>query len=252
MGYTVTVREAVSILGSSERAKPGVTNREIGPVQWTHYDKPVWWETDYFGAVDAEPAEVIRIVRECQPGPHLIGVVTTDPDGILAAYAELGYQTVPSERLETIMARNLLGCGRVKERYPVQLVQTEQQRCLYNTMISADDGHGQMQPDELGDPSLRHYFIEMDGLSVCYAKVIQSTPIALVVEPLGTREGYRRRGIATALMNRLHADAAEGGAELCVINASSMGVLLYTTLGYEIVAYIQKFVPRGFNPADFR
>jgi ribosomal protein S18 acetylase RimI-like enzyme len=252
MGHTATVREAVSILSCSERPKPGVTNREIGPVQWTHYDKPIWWETDYFGAVEAEPTEVIRIVKECQPGPHLIGVVTTDPDGILIPYAKLGYRTVPSERLETIMARNLRGFVREKERYPVQLVQTEQQRSIYNTMISPDDGHGQMQPDDLGDPSLRHYFIEMDGLCVCYAKVIQSTPQAIVVEPLGTREEYRRRGIAKAVMNCLHADAAEGGAEVCVINASPMGVLLYTTLGYEVVAYIQKLVPQGFNPADYR
>jgi GNAT superfamily N-acetyltransferase len=252
MGHTVTVREAVSIIGSSDRPKPGVTTQEIGPVQWTHYDKPVWWETDYFGAVEAEPAEVIRIVRACQPGPHLIGVVTTDPEGVLAPYSELGYQTVPSERLETIMARSLRGFTREEERYPVQLVQTEEQRLFYNTIIPPDDGHGQMQIHELGDPSLHHYFVEMDGHCVCYAKAIQSSPTAVVVEPLGTRQEYRRRGIATALMHRLHADAADGGAELCVINASWMGVLLYSTLGYEIVAYIQKFVPQGFNPSEHR
>jgi GNAT superfamily N-acetyltransferase len=252
MGQAATIREVMDILCTPGKPQPGITTREVGPLLWTHFDTPVWWETDSFRAIDVEPAEVVRIVKSCRPGPHLIRVVTTDPEGVIAPYAEIGYQTTPSERLETIMARSLRGYVRDQERYSVQLVRTEQQRCFYNTMISPDDGHGQMQPDALDDPLLRHYYVEMECLCVCYAKAIQRTPRAVVVEPLGTREGYCRRGIATALMDRLHADAAEHGAELSIIGASAMGVLLYTTLGYQVVAYVQKLVPQGFDPTEYR
>jgi len=247
MSLTLTIREVMNVLESSGGQKPGVVTQDVGPLRWTHYDIPAWWESDYFSAVDVAPAEVIRLVMACQPGPHLIGVVTNDPKGVLAPYAELGYKTVPNEALETIMARSLESFGRGEERYPVQLVETEEQRRFYNTMISPDDGHGQMQAEDLEDPSLLHYFVERDGLCVCYAKAILATSAAVVVEPLGTRPEFRRRGIATALMNRLHADAANHGAKLSVIDASAMGVLLYTNLGYHTVAYIQKFVPQDWE-----
>jgi GNAT superfamily N-acetyltransferase len=118
-------------------------------------------------------------------------------------------------------------------------------------MIHPNDGHGQMKAKERDDPALRHYFVELDGLCVCYAKAIFPLTTAVVIEPLGTREGYRRRGIATALMNRLHADAAGYGVERSVVCASTTGVPFYPTLGYEVVAYVQKFVPQNWNADDY-
>ena len=68
------------------------------------------------------------------------------------------------------------------------------------------------------------------------------------LEELRREIANRRRSVATALMNRLHVDAAESGAGQSVVMASPMGVPLYTKLGYAVVAFIQKFVPEDWSP----
>ena len=73
-------------------------------------------------------------------------------------------------------------------------------------------------------------------------QVIQPFPQVVVIEPLRTHEDYRRRGIASALMGRVHADAAQRGATRSVIMASPMGEKLYAALGYKVAGYHQSFV----------
>jgi GNAT superfamily N-acetyltransferase len=219
----------------------------IGPVRWVQLGRPRGWVTDVFRAIEAEPEEVVRVIRSCRPGPHVIRVWTADPAGSIARFAALGYEPLSTDVDETVVARSLVGLTPGEERIPVLCVRTEEQRRFYNSTfdpgIDPDDPHGPMKEAELHDPRLRHYYVEMDGQCVGQAKGILPPVAAVVVEPLGVKEEYRRRGIATALMNRLHADAVQEGAERSVIIASPMGVPLYMRLGYEAVAYIRKFVP---------
>jgi GNAT superfamily N-acetyltransferase len=240
-------REVVDAWIALTPAPAGETVTYIGPVRGVHFDRPRGWVSDVFRAVEAEPKEVIRVIQSCRPGPHVIRVWTSDPDGSTDRYAELGYEPLSSDVDETVMARSLVGLKTGEERYPVQCVRTDEQRRFYNSAfdpdLDPDDPHGAMKEEELGHPRLRHYFVEMDGECVGQAKAILPPVAAVVVEPLGVKEEYRRRGIATALMNRLHADAVRDGAERSVIIASPMGVPLYMRLGYEVVACIRKFVP---------
>ena len=257
MSDDAALRAAVEVVtGAGEvtrQYQAGVTACQVGPVRQLHYDRPLWWETDSFQVIasDLSPSEVVRIVQDCRPGPHLIAVVTHDAEGVTAPYAGVGYKTVPSEPLETLIVRNLVGVVPVEEHYPVECVTTEAQRQFFNTAVDADDPHGQITPEELGDPCLRRYFFGLDGRCVCNGTAILPTLAALNVEPLGTHAGYRRRGLATALMHRLHADAAATGATRSVIVATAMGAALYATLGYETVGYIQKFVPNDWCREDY-
>jgi GNAT superfamily N-acetyltransferase len=250
-----TLREAMTVVhGASDlllRCRPGVTVGQVGALRHVHCDVPLWWETDAFQAVDARPEEVVGAVRAARPGPHLIGVATTDPEGIVAPYAALGYKTVPSEPLEIVMARGLRDLAPEGRRWPVQRVHTEAQRQTFNAGLDADDPHGQMDAEELCDLLIRRYFVELDGRCVCRGTAILPSPEAVTVEPLGTDPEYRRRGLATALMGRLHAEAAQSGAVWSVIVATAMGAALYAVLGYGVVGYIQKFVPAGWQRADY-
>jgi GNAT superfamily N-acetyltransferase len=241
-----TVRQVIDALIATA-PDPGTRTTAVGPLLWFHLDRPFGWATDVFRAIEVEPVEVVRAIQSCGPGPHLIRTWTTDLESSVPGYAGLGYRALPPETVETIMARSLVGFIPGEERYPVQRVRTEEQRRVYNTAfdpaLDPDDPHGPIKAEELGNLALRHYFVELDGQCAGYARAILPLSSAVMVEPLWTRPEYRRRGIATALMNRLHAEAAEGGAAQGVIMASPMGVPLYTRLGYEIVAFVQKFVP---------
>jgi len=215
---------------------------KAGPLWHVHYDKALWKINDYFQTIQVPPEEVVQTIKDFKPGPHLIGVITTDPEAAIAAYAPLGYK--PARwAAEPVMVKSLAGFVPEEPRFLVQQAEDEAQRALFNSVIDADDPHGQMGPQELHDARLRFYFVEQDSKCVCNGKAIQPFPEAVVIEPLRTHEDYRRRGIASALMNRVHADAAQEGATRSVIMASPMGEKLYATLGYEVAGYEQSFVP---------
>ena len=80
---------------------------QFGPLRGYHYDRPLWWETDAFQVTDEDPKEVIDAVRSYQPGPHFVAVATTDPEGVVHPYQELGYKTLPEEGVEIVMGMEL-------------------------------------------------------------------------------------------------------------------------------------------------
>jgi len=84
-------------------------------------------------AVDLKPADYFRCVGKYDPGPHLIGVVTTDPDGIVPVYKAPIYETTTGEPLEMVMARSLVGYSpEAGTPYRVQVVTTEKEHQFYN------------------------------------------------------------------------------------------------------------------------
>ena len=240
------LRTAASIqYAAAECTRKYVEGMHIGWIEslWhIHYDRPLWGLTDYFQALEVEPQEVARIVRRYQPGPHLIGVMTHDIGATIAPYAALDYRPVSGTSVEPIMTKSLIGFKAEASAYQVQTVSSEEQRHFYNSVIDPADPHGQIQAEELHDAHIRLYYVEQDGLCVCTGKIVVPSPDAIVVEPLATHKGYRRRGIATALMERAQADAAALGATSCVIQASPMGQRLYESLGYGVAGYHQSFV----------
>ncbi len=242
------LRAAVSVQhAAAECARKYVKGMHIGQIEslWhIHYDRPLWGLTDYFQAIGVEPEEVVRIVRRYQPGPHLIGVMTDDVEATINPYAALDYRPVSGTSIEPIMTKSLISFTNVARTYQVQVVTCEEQRHFYNSVIDPADPHGQIQAEELHDAHIRLYYVEQDGLCACTGKIVAPASDAIVVEPLATHKDYRRRGIATALMERAQADAAALGATRCVIAASPMGQKLYASLGYNVAGYHQSFVPQ--------
>ncbi len=216
---------------------------DVGPLKCLHYDKPIYWETDAFMAIGVEPNEVIAAVQAYQPGPHLLGVYTLEPESVIAMYTLLGYKTVPTEPMEVVMAKSLKSLKLLPLSYPVRRVETLADVDLFN----AELGHERMHPDHLQDPMLSYYYVPLDGKAVCQGRTFSPSSAAIHVAGLFTHPDYRRRGLATALMNRIHADAADAGAFDSVLVAMPMGISLYKRLGYEVLTYVHKFVPKDWN-----
>lgn len=104
-------------------------------------------------------------------------------------------------------------------------------------------------------PALLRYYDKhlTDGtfvswLAVCEGTIIGASGMSFVEKPpyysnptgkigllssMYTHPDYRRKGIARALLDRVVAEARKAGCGAVWITASEMGVLLYTSYGFE-------------------
>jgi predicted GNAT family acetyltransferase len=92
-------------------------------------------------------------------------------------------------------------------------------------------------------PKARMYYAEVDGQAVGAVTSVHLRKHATWVHNLRTREEYRRRGIATALMNAMLADDVRYGAKHSVLLASHAGALLYPSLGYAHIGTLHIYSP---------
>ena len=223
---------------------PGATLMQAGPIICIHYETPLYWETDAFLVSEAvDPDTVLATVQAYRPGPHLLAIYTSAPEQLCARWAIRGYKTVAAEPTEAVMRLPLTQVPQSGWPYPVQVVQTTADVACYN---AEPDGE-RMAPEQLHDPLVRHYYIALDGRVVCQGQAFTSSGRAVYVGGMFTQEAYRRRGLATALMQRIHTDAATTGIADSILVALPMGVPLYQRLGYVPVLYVQKFVPNDWR-----
>ena len=58
-----------------------------------------------------------------------------------------------------------------------------------------------------------------------------------------TPDEFRRRGLASAILKRIHRDAVRQGATRSILCSTSMGFPLYLSEGYSMLAEMQAFGP---------
>ncbi len=218
MPNSFTLPEAVAAFFEAKQIQiqemPECCLLDVGPLKCIH-NHPNWPEVDGFYALDVVPAEVIKAVQSYGPdAKHMITAFGPCPDSLKEAYLELGYQLIPWA--EPFMVRMLSGPSNLGKSDNVQVHQTQ---------------------------ATRDYWIEEDGQPVCRGASIMTSAKAIYISRMNTLPTYRRRGLAFAILARIHEDALAGGANRSVLCGSPMGLPLYLTAGYEVIAYMQAFVP---------
>jgi GNAT superfamily N-acetyltransferase len=189
---------------------------EAGPLKCLHRH-PGWPEVDAFYAIDVSPADAVAAIRNYQPqASHMLTVFTPAPEALLGAYRGLGYQPIPAT--QPFMLRPLADVPPVGDKAAVQ---------ARRTATTVD------------------YWIEADGQPVCWGRSMMTSRQAIYVSGMETLPAYRRRGLAAAILRRIHADAAALGATRSVLCSSPMGLPLYQAAGYDLLAQMQAFVPQG-------
>ena len=187
---------------------------DVGPLKCLH-KHPGWPEVDGFHALDVPPAEVLAAVQNYHPDTkHMITVFAQSPDSLKDAYLELGYRLLPWA--QPFMVKSLSEPFNFDEPDSVQVCQT----------LAAWD-----------------YWIEKDGQPVCRGGSIMTSAKAVYVSGMETLPDYRRRGLASAILARIHKDALAEGADRSILCSSPMGLPLYLAAGYDVLAYMQAFVP---------
>lgn len=94
---------------------------------------------------------------------------------------------------------------------------------------------------------LRHYLgYTPDGTPVTAGTTVCSNGVASVWN-LGTLDEYRRQGLASILLNGILFDAAQHGCDMSLVYATPMGFSLFNSLGYQLYAMRQWFLPQEID-----
>ena len=225
---------------------PSFALLRVGPLACFH-NHPGWPEVDGFYAVDGETLtdEVVSAIRAYQPASeHMITIFTASPKSLLRSYAERDYKALPHP--QPFMIKRLinhvapLSSVSIEDAPAVSCVETKAQLDFINSY----EQEPVMEPVHLNDPLYRYYYIESEGKPVCWGRCIMATSEAIYVAGMETLPDYRRRGLATALMNRIHADAARSGVKQSILCSTVLGFDLYTKVGYSVLRYMQAFLPQ--------
>lgn len=103
----------------------------------------------------------------------------------------------------------------------------------------------QIRDEEIGNDEVKlRMFAAWDGdRPIAWVKSIRTSPGRSWVSNLYVDPEYRRRGIATDLMNLMLTDDRKRGIQTSVLLASYDGAKLYGSLGYQQVGTLQMFAP---------
>ncbi len=101
-----------------------------------------------------------------------------------------------------------------------------------------------MPPAHLHIAQLRYYFVEDQGLPICWGRAFYAPSDLIYVSAVGTVPAYRRQGLATALMQTIHRDALTVGRTASILCASAEAYGLYSKLGYRTLTNLLELLPQ--------
>lgn len=226
------------------RSGPNTTLSSLGPLKHIHFDRPLGAPplSDEFFAFRVEPDEVVNLIQARYPNlPHWLTVLDSASEESQASYETHGYSL---RALEYLMVQPLKkppfmdGARTVTEDVPVKRVETADEAGWFNAAKGAET----VSEAKLLDPSINFYYIKSDDYIVARGRSILVDGRFVVIDDVFTHPDYRRRGLATALMVQILADAQHAGAHQSVLAASQTGRQLYQKLGYQDVAPLLIFI----------
>ncbi len=94
-----------------------------------------------------------------------------------------------------------------------------------------------VRPDHENDPTIHHYMAYYDNHPAAVATLTLTEDMAGIWN-VGTRRMFRRKGLASALVQQICYDARRFGYSHTMLMASSMGQPIYEKMGYTVVAEI--------------
>lgn len=220
------------------------TTQDLGAVQVAYYgDAEVASFQMEFFAVEAEPSAVLEAIRAYPIQPdetYVLNVAHADetPD---TTYANLGYQyqrTYPLYGIESPPALDVPKIAVFEVKRPAQAMYVNETHLQHEPMPVHIVGH----------PAIRQFFAKIEGQAVGWIQVIQAVPNIAYINNLYTLPDFRRRGVAGALLNRVHQVGVENGVTRILLIPSEMAKHFYATHGYQPLLYFS--VWRVRRPAE--
>lgn len=97
--------------------------------------------------------------------------------------------------------------------------------------------------ETLRDPHIHSFYVTADGEAVGWAQLVTVYPHVGYINQLYVLEAYRKRKLATSLIQRLHIQALELGIKRMVLIPSDSAIPLYRRMGYRPLLYFSAFRP---------
>ncbi len=223
----------------------GTTYTQLGAVGVSYYGEaeigaPFHME---FLAFSDDPKEVVQAIRNypMRPGErHVVNVFHATPyvSELINEYTALGYEF---RQTSPILAVELPLSGR-ESHVQVQLIQTPEQLELANRGLAIEGER--IHPQSLHDPAISNYCAMLEGRVAGWSQVVYHYPATAYVNQLYTLTSFRRRGVARALMDRVHADAWARECQHVVLIPSQMAMPMYYQFGYRPRLYFSVFRPK--------
>jgi GNAT superfamily N-acetyltransferase len=253
----LTIPKALDVVVASLALNRSIT----APAEWVRHG-PLWILRDIAPkpgkkciprleeafAFGAPPREVVQALKDYGPK----GRFTLDPlfaaseteEAIADAkreYKSLGFRHGLSEPL---FVCPLAGYKRMQSEWQIRRVTTMEEATRVTVEVFGVK-HRKLRPEDLSSarPAMRYYYVEVGGRAVAAARSLMALPKKTWMHDVKTRDEYRRRGIASALMNHILLEDAKLGAQYSVLLASTLGAKLYPKVGYQQIGLLHIYQP---------
>jgi GNAT superfamily N-acetyltransferase len=209
---------------------------EILCVRYDYYVEGQVRRADNFFVHGVEPEVVVETILTYGPATdHQIYVVADRP-GLPLAYMSLGFSTMTGTNY--LMARGLEILPVPADSIVVNQARTAGETLFLNTIEGVD----LTLAEDVIDPSMAFYYT-MDGRRpVAMVRVARKQAAVGWVSHVYTAPGYRRRGLATAMMAWVLAEQRRAGDRLSLLLATENAHSIYRKMGYLDVAPVLNFV----------
>jgi GNAT superfamily N-acetyltransferase len=197
-----------------------------------------------FLAVDMDPVVVSARINSYPKKPgekfvlNMFHSAPNQPE-LKDQYQSLGYDFV-----ETAMIMGLpLPVKTTRGWTHVHKIDSLEEISFANQGLALGGEH--IPPQIFGDPHIVNFYAQLEHRAVGWAQLVTVCEGIGYINQLYTLPVYRRRGIGTRLLRRVHQEANHLGLRHVVLLASAMSMSLFRRAGYQPLAYLSVFHPSG-------
>ena len=189
------------------------------------------------------PEEIHKVI-ESYPfkgdGSFAINVFHEDsnPQNIKAQYKQLGYEYYLPNILQAAELPSRIECVDVQIHTPTELEEAD--------FINSTFKNFKPFPKKIiGENRISSVYAVIDSIAVGWGYVVYNNSTTAYGAGLFTLPEYRRRGIATAIIDELQNIAYTEGAHQILLAPSFMAWNFYSERGYKTIIYFSTFIPSG-------
>lgn len=192
---------------------------------------------DDFYIANCDPKQAVVAIKSVMPIAHQYITVLDDRPDCVATYTALGLHHAYSE---VLMACDVRQHGRRTSAYDVRRA-TRADVQSWNELDP--EVLTWLHPLNVFVHNMAHYAVFVDGCLAARGRALQMASGYSYVSMVYTAPAYRRRGIATALMQHILNEDYDAGVQMSVLLAAQSAVSLYQRVGYQALAATHVFTP---------